>query len=67
MTTATPALLTIAHGTRDPRGAEEMDVLLEHLRGRIDAPVANAWLEDFSEPDPSPPPARWSTRAPSGS
>ncbi len=52
MRTETPALLTIAHGTRDPRGAEEMEVLLGHLRERIDAPVANAWLEDFSDPDP---------------
>jgi sirohydrochlorin cobaltochelatase len=52
MTTDTPALLTIAHGTRDPRGAEEMDVLLDHLRERIDAPVGNAWLEDFVDPDP---------------
>jgi sirohydrochlorin ferrochelatase len=52
MTTDAPALLTIAHGTRDPRGAEEMDVLLGLLRERVDAPVANAWLEDFSDPDP---------------
>jgi sirohydrochlorin cobaltochelatase len=52
MTTDAPALLTIAHGTRDPRGAEEMEVLLDHLRDRIDAPVGNAWLEDFSDPDP---------------
>ena len=48
--TAAPALLTIAHGTRDPRGAQEMDVLLEVLRSRHPAPVANAWLEDFAEP-----------------
>jgi sirohydrochlorin ferrochelatase len=52
MTTDPPALLTIAHGTRDPRGAEEMDVLLAHLRERVDAPVGNAWLEDFSDPNP---------------
>jgi sirohydrochlorin cobaltochelatase len=52
-TTDAPALLTIAHGTRDPRGAEEMDVLLGLLRERIDAPVANAWLEDFVDPDPA--------------
>lgn len=49
MTTA-PALLTIAHGTRDPRGAVEMDVLLDVLRSRHPGPVANAWLEDFAEP-----------------
>jgi sirohydrochlorin cobaltochelatase len=51
--TDTPALLTIAHGTRDPRGAQEMDSLLDHLRERVPAPVANAWLEDFSDPDPA--------------
>ena len=49
MTTA-PALLTIAHGTRDPRGAQEMDVLLDVLRARHPAPVANAWLEEFASP-----------------
>lgn len=48
-----PALLTIAHGTRNPRGPEEMDTLLDLLRGRLDAPVANAWLEDdLTAPDP---------------
>lgn len=46
-----PALLLIAHGTRDPSGAIEMDTLVGHLRARIDAPVAAAWLEDFAEPD----------------
>ena len=45
-----PALLTIAHGTRNPRGAQEMDALLGVLRSRHPAPVANAWLEDFAEP-----------------
>ena len=45
-----PALLTVAHGTRDPRGAQEMDQLLHELRGRHPAPVANAWLEDFAQP-----------------
>jgi sirohydrochlorin cobaltochelatase len=50
-TTDAPALLLIAHGTRDPRGAEEMDVLLDHLRARLAAPIAAAWLEDFAEPD----------------
>lgn len=51
MTTA-PALLTIAHGTRDPRGAEEMAVLLDLLAERLGVGVANGWIEDFSEPDP---------------
>ncbi|MPZ72314.1 MAG: hypothetical protein GEU74_03660 [Nitriliruptorales bacterium] len=48
--TALPALLTIAHGTRDPRGAEEMATLLSILRARHAAPVANSWLEDFAAP-----------------
>jgi sirohydrochlorin cobaltochelatase len=48
--TAAPALLTIAHGTRDPRGAQEMELLLDVLRSRHTAPVANGWLEDFAEP-----------------
>lgn len=52
MTTADepPALLLIAHGTRDPRGAQEMDTLLALLRHRHPAPVAVGWLEDFAEP-----------------
>jgi sirohydrochlorin cobaltochelatase len=45
-----PALLLIAHGTRDPRGGPEMAELLGHLRARLDAPVAACWLEDFAEP-----------------
>lgn len=45
-----PALLTIAHGTRDPRGAEEMAELLGLLAARHAGPVANAWLEDFAQP-----------------
>lgn len=45
-----PALIVIAHGTRDPRGAQEMEVLLGHLRARHDAPVAAAWLEEFADP-----------------
>lgn len=49
--TPPPALLTIAHGTRDPRGAEEMEHLLSLLRARHVAPVANGWLEEFAEPD----------------
>jgi sirohydrochlorin cobaltochelatase len=50
--TRPPALLTIAHGTRDPRGAEEMEQLLSLLRARHAAPVGNGWLEEFAEPDP---------------
>ncbi|MGH8884113.1 MAG: sirohydrochlorin chelatase [Egibacteraceae bacterium] len=46
-----PALLLVAHGTRDPRGAEEMDVLADLLRDRLGAAVAHGWLEDFAEPD----------------
>ena len=46
-----PALLLIAHGTRNPAGATEMDTLVGHLRARLTTPVAAAWLEDFSEPD----------------
>lgn len=46
-----PALLLVAHGTRDPRGAQEMGVLTALLRDRLGVPVAHAWLEDFAEPD----------------
>lgn len=47
------ALLTIAHGTRNPRGPEEMDTLLDLLRDRLRVPVGNAWLEDdLTAPDP---------------
>ncbi|MGH8907845.1 MAG: sirohydrochlorin chelatase [Egibacteraceae bacterium] len=46
-----PALLLVAHGTRDPRGGQEMDVLTGMLRERLGVPVAHAWLEDFAEPD----------------
>jgi len=46
-----PALLLIAHGTRNPAGAVEMERLVEHLRERVPGPVAAAWLEDFSDPD----------------
>jgi sirohydrochlorin ferrochelatase len=46
-----PALLLIAHGTRDPAGATEMATLCDHLRDRLDGPVGAAWLEDFAEPD----------------
>jgi sirohydrochlorin ferrochelatase len=51
--TTTPGLLLIAHGTRDPRGAEEMGTLLGLLRARHRAPVAVGWLEDFADPDVS--------------
>lgn len=43
-------LLLIAHGTRDPRGAEEMDVLVGHVARRLGTAVGHAWLEDFAEP-----------------
>jgi sirohydrochlorin cobaltochelatase len=46
-----PALLLIAHGTREPRGAEEMAHLLRLLRQRLPAPVEAGWLEAFAEPD----------------
>jgi sirohydrochlorin cobaltochelatase len=46
-----PALLLIAHGTRNPAGATEMQQLLGHLRQRLEPQVAAAWLEDFAEPD----------------
>jgi sirohydrochlorin ferrochelatase len=45
------ALLLIAHGTRNPDGATEMDRLVGLLRERLTAPIAAAWLEDFSDPD----------------
>ncbi|HVL99132.1 MAG TPA: sirohydrochlorin chelatase [Egibacteraceae bacterium] len=48
-----PALLLIAHGTRNPRGPVEMDELVGLLGRRLDTPVASAWLEhDLIEPDP---------------
>lgn len=50
MTEVPPGLLLIAHGTRDPRGAQEMDVLMEHVRARVPGPAAHAWLEEFAEP-----------------
>ncbi len=46
-----PALLLVAHGTRNPDGAEEMRVLTGLLRDRLHVPVAHAWLEDFAQPD----------------
>lgn len=48
-----PALLLIAHGTRNPRGPAEMDELVGLLRARLGAPVASSWLEDdLTDPDP---------------
>lgn len=44
-------LLLIAHGTRNPAGAEEMDVLVARTAERLGVPVAHAWLEDFADPD----------------
>lgn len=44
-------LLLIAHGTRDPAGAQEMDRLVPLVAERVGAPVGHAWLEDFAEPD----------------
>jgi sirohydrochlorin cobaltochelatase len=46
-----PALLLIAHGTRNPAGATEMEHVVGHLRQRLTGPVGAAWLEDFAEPD----------------
>jgi sirohydrochlorin cobaltochelatase len=43
--------LLVAHGTRDPRGSEEMEVLTGLLRARLGVPVAHAWLEEFAAPD----------------
>ncbi|CAN5414584.1 CbiX/SirB N-terminal domain-containing protein [soil metagenome] len=50
MAPMTAPLLLIAHGTRDPRGAEEMAVLVDHVADRLPVPVGHAWLEDFSDP-----------------
>ncbi|MDP8978453.1 MAG: sirohydrochlorin chelatase, partial [Actinomycetota bacterium] len=51
MPAAAPALLLIAHGTREPRGAREMDELVALLRSRHAGAVGHAWIEDFAEPD----------------
>lgn len=51
MPAAAPALLLIAHGTREPGGAREMDELVALLRGRHPGAVGHAWIEDFVEPD----------------
>ena len=48
----TPALLIVAHGTRDPRGTEEMQTLVGHVADRHDGPVRASWLEDFAPPSP---------------
>ncbi len=47
---APPALLVVAHGTRDADGGREMATLLDLLRARYAGPVAHAWLESFAEP-----------------
>ena len=46
----TTGLLLIAHGTRDPAGATEMEELVALVSQRVAVPVAHAWLEDFSDP-----------------
>ncbi|CAN5217882.1 CbiX/SirB N-terminal domain-containing protein [soil metagenome] len=51
MPATAPALLLIAHGTREPGGAREMDELVAVLRGRHAGAVGHAWIEDFVEPD----------------
>lgn len=51
MADVAPALLTIAHGTRDARATAEMSELVGHLRARHDGPVAHAWLESFAHLD----------------
>ncbi len=40
----------IAHGTRDPRGAEEMAVLVDKVSSRLGVSVGHAWIEEFSSP-----------------
>lgn len=50
MPAMTTSLLMIAHGTRDPRGAEEMAVLAGHVAQRLPVAVGHAWLEDFADP-----------------
>ncbi|MDP9406232.1 MAG: CbiX/SirB N-terminal domain-containing protein, partial [Actinomycetota bacterium] len=47
---APPALLVVAHGTRDAAGGREMATLLDLLRARHAGPVAHAWLESFAQP-----------------
>jgi sirohydrochlorin cobaltochelatase len=51
MPSGSPPLLMIAHGTRDPRGAEEMAELVDRVAARVPVPVGAAWLEDFADPD----------------
>lgn len=46
-----PALLLIAHGTRAPEGAQEMDALMAQVQQRHGGLVTHAWLEDFASPD----------------
>lgn len=48
-----PALLMIAHGTRNADAAVEAETLCAALRERLDAPVAIGWVEwDLIEPEP---------------
>ncbi len=51
MTNDAPALLLIAHGTRNRAGPREMETLCARLHDLLDVPVAAAWLEDFCPPD----------------
>ncbi len=51
--TSTPALLMIAHGTRNPDVAAEVERLVGLVRERLQTPVAMAWVEwDLIEPAP---------------
>lgn len=43
-------LLLIAHGTRDPGGAQEMAVLVDRVAERLGVPVGHAWIEEFASP-----------------
>jgi hypothetical protein len=49
----TAALLTIAHGTRNPEAVAEAERLGAALRERLAVPVAGSWIEsDLVEPAP---------------
>ena len=51
--TSTPALLMIAHGTRNPDVAAEVERLIGLVRQRLGVPVGMAWVEwDLIEPAP---------------
>lgn len=50
---AAPALLLIAHGTRNPAAADEAAALCAAVRARLDTPVGIGWVEwDLIEPAP---------------